>query len=458
MNVSKEPHSETAAKIVVKIDEADYKDKVTAELKKIGQTHTIPGFRKGHVSTAQLQRLFGRQVKSDILNREAANAVYDYIKNENIAALGSPVALDVKEINLNDKDYTFEYEIALAPVLDIKLDKSVSLPFYTISVDDKMIEEQDKALRDQFGAQIPGEEADERALLKGVLQQLDADGNVAIGEGAIEVLDAIVAPFVFNDKEQAAIFLGKKVGEKIVFNPAKAVGNNLAELASMLHINKEQAADMKEDFQLTVSEIIVARPAEHGEEFYNNVFGPDKVHNEEEYKQALTNMIAGQLRPNCEALFSNIAQDYLLKTYGDMKLPLDTLKRILLANDPEKFTADNVDEELEKMVPGLKWQLITDAVCKALDVKVTEDDLMQNATAMARRQFAQYGMYNIDDETLASTAKRFLSDNSFREHIYDEVCAGKMFYGIHNAISSDDKTVTLDEFKAIVDADKKEEA
>lgn len=321
MNVSKEPLSETSAKIVVKIEEADYKDKVVAELKKIGQTHTIPGFRKGHVGINQLQRLFGRQVKSDILNRESANAVFDYLKNEKIAALGNPLALDVKEINLNDKDYTFEYEIALAPELDIKLDKNVTLPFYTIAVDDKMVEEQDKALREQFGTQLPGDEADERALLKGVLQQLDAEGNVTAEEGAIEVLDAIVAPFVFADKEQAAIFLGKKVGDKIVFNPAKAAGGNAAELASMLHISKEQAADVKSDFSLTVSEIIVARPAELGEEFYKNVFGPDKVHNEEEYKQALTNMIAGQLRPNSEALFSNIAQDYLVKTYGDMKLP-----------------------------------------------------------------------------------------------------------------------------------------
>ncbi|MBP3590771.1 MAG: trigger factor family protein, partial [Muribaculaceae bacterium] len=96
MNINKEPLSDTSAKIVVSIEEADYKDKVAAELKKIGQTHTIPGFRKGHVSIAQLQRLFGRQVKSDILNRESANAVYDYLKNEKIAALGSPLALDVK--------------------------------------------------------------------------------------------------------------------------------------------------------------------------------------------------------------------------------------------------------------------------------------------------------------------------------------------------------------------------
>ncbi|MFS6555249.1 trigger factor, partial [Parabacteroides distasonis] len=110
------------------------------------------------------------------------------------------------------------------------------------------------------------------------------------------------------------------------------------------------------------------------------------------------------------------------------------LKRILLANDPEQFTAENVDEQMEKMIPGLKWQLISDAVCKALDVKVTEDDLLQQATAMARRQFAQYGMYNIDDETAQSTAKRFLADNNFRERIYDEVRAGKMFFSMHNAI------------------------
>ncbi len=67
MNISKEPLSETSAKIVVKLDEADYKDKVNAELKRIGQTHVIPGFRKGHISIEQLRRRFGREVKSDIM-------------------------------------------------------------------------------------------------------------------------------------------------------------------------------------------------------------------------------------------------------------------------------------------------------------------------------------------------------------------------------------------------------
>ena len=452
MNITKEPLTETSAKIIVKIDEADYLDKVNAELKRIGKTHTIPGFRKGHISVDQLRRRFGREVKSDVINREAAHAVYDFIEKEGIHALGNPLALNVTEINLTDKDYTFEYEIALAPAIDVKLDKEVTLPFYNIAVDDKMIEEQDKGLREQFGAQVPGEEVDEKALVKGTIMQLDAEGNVLTTEDAIQVIDGIVAPFTFADKDQAALFMGKKVGDKVRFNPAATAGEgNLAEVASMLHISKEAAADVKSDFELAISEIIVARPAELGDEYYTNVFGPDKVHNEEEYRQALTNMIAGQLRPNSEAFFSDDAHKYLVEKYGDIVLPLDTLKRILKANNPEEFNDENVDERMEQMVPGLKWQLISDAVCRALDVKVEEADLLVRATAIARQQFAQYGMYNLDDETVADTAKRFLANDNFRERIYDEVRYGKMYYSIRQAITADEKTVSLDEFKALVD-------
>ncbi|MDE6160984.1 MAG: hypothetical protein K2F77_04935 [Muribaculaceae bacterium] len=139
-------------------------------------------------------------------------------------------------------------------------------------------------------------------------------------------------------------------------------------------------------------------------------------------------------------------------------MPLDTLKRILKANNPEEFTDENVDQRMEEMVPGLKWQLISDAVCKALGVKVEEADLLARATAIARQQFAQYGMYNLDDETVADTAKRFLANDNFRERIYDEVRSGKIYYSIRQVITADEKTVSLDEFKALVEKENKSEA
>ena len=153
--------------------------------------------------------------------------------------LGEPLPVEVKEINLDDTDYTFEYEIGLAPEINVEINKDMTVPFYTIEVSDEMLKEQDTALCERFGAQVPGEEVDAKALVKGAIMQLNEDGSVRTDEDAIQVVDGIVAPMYFSDKEQAALFLGKKVGDKVVFNPHKTCNGNAAELASMLHIDKE---------------------------------------------------------------------------------------------------------------------------------------------------------------------------------------------------------------------------
>ncbi|MDE5657948.1 MAG: trigger factor family protein, partial [Muribaculaceae bacterium] len=303
MNVSFEKLNDVEGKIIVNVEESDYKAKVEAEIKKIGRTHSIPGFRKGHVPMGQLVRMFGKQVKSDVLNQEVYEAVVKYIQDNKLGILGEPLPVDVKEISIEQKDFTFAYEIGLAPAIEINLDKSVTLDYYPIKVSDEMAEQQDKMLRERFGKQEPGQEFEERALVKGVLMELNADGTVKTDEDAIQVTAGIVAPFLFKSKEEAAKFEGKKVGDKVVFNPSASCEGNVAELSSMLNIDKERAAEVKADFELAISEIIVNRLAEYGQEFYDDVFGKDKVTSEEDYHKNVTAMIAAQLAPNSENLF-----------------------------------------------------------------------------------------------------------------------------------------------------------
>ena len=69
MNVSMEKTDAVSARLTVKVEENDYKQRVAEDLKKIGRTHQIPGFRKGHISLPDLQRRFGRQVTSDEIGR-----------------------------------------------------------------------------------------------------------------------------------------------------------------------------------------------------------------------------------------------------------------------------------------------------------------------------------------------------------------------------------------------------
>lgn len=451
MNITLNKTSDALALIKVDVQENDYAEKVKSELKKIAKSGNFPGFRKGHVPVDQVKKRYGKSVKSDVLNNEVFNKVIDYIREQKLHVLGEPLPVEVKEINLEDKDYTFEYEIGLAPELNVVVDKSVELPYYKIEVSDAMIEEQDKSFRERLGKQEPGEEADEKAVIKGAIMQLNADGSVNTNEGAIQVIAGIVAPFLFKDKEEAKKFLGKKVNDKVVFNPYKTCDGNPVELASMLNIDKEIAADVKDDFEMAISEIIVVKPAEHDQEFFDNVAGKDKVKTEDEYREFVKAMIENQLAGNSNSYFDYTAEKFFLDKYGNMELPVEFLKKWLVARNTE-LTAENIDKEFEEMLPSLKWQLILEAIGTKLDVKVNESDILDFAKMTARKQFSQYGITNMDEQTIEDTAKRILSNNDYRNQIVDQVSNAKLFFAIRHAVTLKEETVSLDKFKEIVGA------
>lgn len=449
MNITAQNTDAVSMRLTVTVDENDYKDKVTEDLKKIGKTHQIPGFRKGHITLPDLRRRFGKQVTSDVINQVVYEGVMKYIEDNKLNVLGQPMPVEVKELDFNNKEFTFEYDLALAPNLNIKLDKETQIPYYEITVSDEMVKEQDQAFRKRFGAQVPGETVEPDALVKGAIMELNEDGTVKEGDDAIQVVSGIVAPMYFQDKEEAAKFDGKKVGDKVVFNPRKASGDNITELASMLNIDKERTAAVNGDFEMAISEIIVVRPAELGEEFYTQVFGKDKVHNEEEYLAAVKDMIANELSGNSEMIFRLSARKELMAKYGNMELPEAILKKWLISRNDEKLNEQNIDEEFSKMRPDLEWQLIKEDVARELGVKIEEADLKSFAKVTAARQFAQYGMTNMADDVVEKYAENLLEDKNYRGRLIEQVGDIKLFGAIENAITLDKHQVSLDEFKEI---------
>lgn len=441
MDVTLEKKEDGTGIITVTIVENDYADKVTSQLKEIGRTHTIPGFRKGHISTDQLRRRFGKEVKSEVINRTVIDEAVKYIEDNKIEILGQIIPVEVKEINLQDKDYTFQYEVGLAPEIKIELNKDLTIPFYTVSITDEMVKEQDEAIRERFGTQGPGETADAKALIKGSIVEVNA------GEDTIKVDDGIVGPMYFTDKAQAELFLNKKVGDKVVFNPWVATNGNVSELSSMLHISKEKAEDTKGDFEMTIKEIIVLTPATLGEELYKEAFG-ENVKTEEEYYAAIKSLIASQLAPNSQILFDRDAEKVLTEKYGDMKLPANFLKKWLVTRQ-EELTAENIDEEYSKMESAIKWQVIRDNIAKDNDIKVEKEDVENYAKLLARRQLAQYGMVNADDEMIANFAKHFLENKESVRGIIDQVGDRKLFMCIRAKVNAEEKAVSLDEFKKL---------
>lgn len=452
MQVTLEKTSALEGLIKVEVAENDYLPKVNKELKEIGRTRQIPGFRPGHVSLEQLRRRFGKEVKSHVLNEEVFNAVINYLRENKVDILGEPLPVKVEEINLDDKDYTFSYEVALAPEFDVDLNKDMHVPFYNIEVSQEMVDQQDTALRERFGAQVPGETVEGKALVKGAIMQLDAEGNVRSDEEAIQVVDGIVAPMFFKNKAEVEKFNGKKVGDKVVFNPWDTCNGNAAELASMLHTDKEKVADLHDNFEMAISEIIVVKPAEHNEEFYKEVFAGSEVTDEETYFAELRKMIATQLQPNSDMMFNRDVQDEIVKKFGNFDLPAGVLKKWLVARN-EGLNAENVEAEYEKMVPGIKWEFIQGKIARNQDIKVTEDDVLSFAKGLAFQQFAQYGMTNMDDETITNYARRILEDKNYLGRMREDVGNRKLFNAIKALVNLDAKAVSLDEFKALAQAE-----
>lgn len=452
MQVTLEKNNDLDAIIKVQVVEADYAEKVDKDLRELGRTRQIPGFRKGHVSIEHLRRLFGRDVKAHVLNDEVFKAVLDYLRDNKIDILGEPLPKAVEEINLTQKDYTFEYEVGIAPKLDIEVNKEIKVPYDIIEVDSKMLEEQDKALRARFGSQEPGEEADATALVKGAIMQLDADGNVMTSEDAIQVIAGIVSPQHFASKEEADKFLGKKVGDKVVFNPAKAEGDNKVALASMLNVDKEKVEGLTSDFEMAISEIIVLKPAEHNEEFFKAVFNQDDIKTEEQYNDALKALIARELAPNSDYKFNHDVQKALIEKFGNFELPGEFLKKWLQARNSE-ITAEDAAKEYDTMLPSIKWELIKGEIARKQDIKVDNDDLLNFAKGVAARQFAQYGMMNMSDDVIADYAKRMLEDQKFARQIHEQASDMKLFNALRALVDVEEKTVTLDEFKKLVGAE-----
>lgn len=434
--------------ITVSLEEKDYQEKVSKDLKAIGLKHHIDGFRPGKVPAGILKKMFGKQVLADVINRETVDALFKYIEDQKLSILGEPLSEDSQEVDFDKKDFTFKFEVGLAPEIALDVNKDISVPFYTIKVDEDMVKRQDEAFARRFGSQVPGDAADETALIKGAVVELNEDGTVK--EDGISTNTIISMEYISSTDEKDK-FLGKKVGDKVVFNPAAASKGSAAEVASMLNVEKEQAENIKSDFEFDIKEIIVLKLAEKNQEYFDNVFGKDTVKNEAEYAEKLKEMIATQLMLDSNYRFTLDSQKVIMEKVGKLELPVEFLKKWLKKTN-EKINDENVDAEFEKMLPAAEWQLVKEKIAKNFGVKVDDEDLKREAKVLSAQQFAQYGMANVPDEYIEKYANDFLENKEYRQRLIDKAVEDKLFAAIKGAVSLDEKSVSVDEFNELFKA------
>lgn len=443
MNVTMNKLDAVNATITIALEEKDYQDKIKKTLRDINMNRPEPGFRPGKVPAALIAKKYGKAVKSDVLNKEVADALYNYIKENNIQVLGNPVPVPAADFSLDNKDFTFEFKVGIAPEIDTHVNKDMHIPYYNIEVSDEMIQRQDEMLRRRYGKQVPGDTVEPNALVKGVITELDENGQPK--EGGIVVENGILSPEYFKSEEQKALFVDKHVGDVVKFNPAATCDGNETELSSMLNIDKADTANHHGDFNMEIKEIIVLKPAEDGEEFFDAAFGKGNVKDAEQYKESIKTLIANQLENDSNYRFTIDGKDVIVKAVGELELPEAVLKDYLKSAN-ENLNDENIDAEFDKMRADLVWQLITDAISRQMEVKVTPEDLKAFARQLAMSRFAQYGMAGLPENVLDRYANELLSNEQTRDQIVRQVVDSMMWAAVKNAVTVDEKTVSVEQF------------
>ena len=444
MNVSQENTSKVSALIKIDIVKADYEEKVEKALRTYRQKANIPGFRKGMAPMGMIKKMVGKSILLEEINKLVSESLYNYIKDNKMNILGEPLPSESQaEIDFDkQEDFTFLFDVALAPGIDITLTDKDKIDYYHIDIDDDMVAKQKEALCSRFGVQQPVEEASEKDIVKG--QFVELDENNAPKEGGISV-ESLLTPAYLKDEAEKNKFVGKKVGDKVVFNPSVACGGNDTEIAAMLHIGKDKSADVKSNFEVEITSILGFKPAEVGQELYDNAFGKDTVKSEEEFTAKIREMLASQLQPESDYKFALDARTALEAKVGEVELPDNLLKRWLVVTG-ENRTAESVEEEYPKMVPDLKWQLIKEEIVKKYEIKVDDADMLEMAKKATRAQFAQYGMANVPDDLLEKYASDMLKDKKIVSNIAERATEEKIIETIKSHVSLNEKNVSVEDF------------
>ena len=446
MNVSFQNIDKVSGLLTVKLEKADYQEKVDKSLKTFRQKAQIPGFRKGMVPMSLVKKMYGKSVIAEEVNKLLSEKVYDDIKSNNVNMLGEPLPNEEKQqvIDFDTmEEFEFVFDIALAPEFKAEVSNTDKVDYYTIEVTDEMVENQVKAYTQRNGKYDQVSAYEDNDMLKGLIAELDENGNTK--EGGIQVEGAVLMPSYMKNEEQKAIFANAKVNDVLVFNPNAAYDGHDAEIASLLKIEKEAAAEMKSNFSFQVEEITRFVPGDLNQELFDQVFGKDAVKTEEEFRAKVKEGIAAQFVADSDYKFLIDARKMLMEKVGKLEFPDALLKRIMLLNNKEKGE-EFVAENYEKSVEELTWHLIKEQLVKDNEIKVEQEDVINMAKDATKAQFAQYGMMTVPEDILENYAQEMLKKKENVDGLVGRVVEAKLATALKAKVTLNNKTVSMEEF------------
>ncbi len=439
MNIVKENRDDLSALIKVTVNEADYGEAVDKTLREYRRKANIPGFRPGMVPMGIINKMYRKAVTAEESYKTASKACFDYIEKEKIAIIGDVLPSDEqKEFDFdNASEFEFVFEIGLAPKVEIALSAKDKLNRYKIKTDDKIYEGYRSNFLRKFGRLVDAEQVEKEEAL-----------TVTLDNEHMNVADAYVGLISMSEEERKP-FLGKKVGDTMEVD-VNELYKNPAQRAAVLQMKEEELAGIDPKFKLTITKIRKFAEPELNEEFFKMAFPDGSVKDEKGLETFLYEQIARDLNRETEYLFT-MEMKKMLTEKANLSLPEAFMRKWLYQINEGRFTEEQIEQDFGPFVEMMRWNLIQKHYVETLEIKVTQEDALAEAKAIALMQFAQYGMNQVSEDMLNNYANQMLSSKEEARKIYDKLYEHKVIEALTPMIKVTDKEVSAEEFGKIVE-------
>ncbi len=414
MNITRENIDALNAVVKVDITKGDYSDKVDKILSDYRKTANIPGFRKGHVPMGMVKKQYGKAVLIDEVNKLLQDALNKYLTEEKLDVLGNPLPKTQDNLDWNADDFSFEFELGLAPEFDVNLKGKKAIMGYKIIADDKMINDQVINIQKQYGKLISKAEMAQADEITGVFKNEEKQ----IDNSSTFTLDKL------KGKVNSKKFIGAKVGDVINLK-TKGLFNDDHDLINYLKVAHDDAHGLNIEVIFTVSEINTRELADLDQELFDKLFGKGKITSVTELKDRIKQDAERQFVQQSDQKLLNDVTEYLVKT-TKFDLPSEFLQKWMQTAGEEFMDEATAKEEYEKSEKSMRYQLIEGKLMAENDIQVNFEDLKAHSKLMIKGQMAQFGQNNPTEEELDEIAARVLSNKDEVKRLSEQLISQKL--------------------------------
>ncbi|QXP64191.1 trigger factor [Polaribacter sp. HaHaR_3_91] len=434
MNITKESIDALNAVVKVDIVAEDYQAKVSSLLTDYRKKADVPGFRKGHVPMGMIKKQYGKSIMIDEVNKLLQESLNKFIAEEKLEMLGNPLPRMTEDFNWDAEEFSFEFELGLAPVFEVDLKAKDKVTQYNIIATEELLDEEVKNIQTRYGKVSAIEEATEESNITGTFVNEENEINK---KSTFIVKD-------LNGDENISKLVGAKVGDVVELG-TKNLFEDAHRLEHILGVSHDVIHDLDITVSFTVEEVTKTEPADLDKELFDKLFPDGSVTSVTELREKIKEDAEKQFQQQGDQQLLNAITEYLVES-TKFDLPADFLKKWLRTAGEKPLTEEEATAEFEKSEKGLRYQLIEGKVMKDNDIKIDYTELVDYAKGFIRTQMAQFGNTNPEEKELDDIAGRILQNQEEAQKLQSQLISNKLLTFYKENMSFKSKELSYEDF------------